>query len=374
MRRIVPLLIPTGLLGPLAPLGLALLLPGCTPDPQDTGSACVPPAPALDRLDATVGHREWTAPVAADWLDAPREVPVHVWYPTDATSGEAAVYIDTWVDERSLVDAPFADPAPDCLLPLVVYSHGSQAWAGNTSSLLRHLVGQGWVAAAPDHVGNTLIDNVDPRPISFSLTRVADIRATLDALDALPADDPLAGRVDTSRVVVLGHSFGGQTAWLLSGPTLDTATLEARCDADALGCTEAERAAFATSPGDDRVVGVLPMDGSAGTDWVAAEGWASADTPIVYLSKAEEGDDGPITTAAAADVTWARFDGACHETFTDTPVSCSTFDKEEGLDLVAAWLSAVAARRVLGLDEEPYAGVLDGTTSLDERIEVRSTR
>lgn len=350
-------------------------LAGCAAggDKDDTSSCAVTP-PDTVRLDVPAGYRTLDAPVDAPWLDTPRTVPVNLWYPTDAAEGEAATYIDTWSDPASFIDAPFADPAPGCKLPLLVYSHGSQAWGGNESPLFRHLVAQGWVAAAPDHLGNTLIDDVEPRPVSYSLTRVADIRATIDAIEALPDDDPLAGRVDTSRVLVMGHSFGGQTAWLLSGPTFDTATIATRCDAGPPGCTDAERAAFETPATDPRVVAVMPLDGFAGDDLIAPTGWATADRPILYLSKAEDGDDGPFTVAAATDLTWARFDGACHETFTGSIVTCSTFDKEEGLDDVAAFLTADAAVQVLGLSGSPYAGILDGSTVVDTRITVQRTR
>lgn len=362
---------------------IPLLLTGCSgPDPKDDGDSadtgappdCTPEALTTEPLDVPAGHRVFDVPVPAPWLPDVRSVPLHVWYPTDATEGTPTTYIQTFLDDRSFEDAPFADPAPGCKLPLVVYSHGSQAWAGNNSPLLRQLVGQGWVAVAPDHVDNTLIDNVDPKPVSFSLTRVADIRAALDAVEALPEGDPLYDRVDTSRVIVVGHSYGGQTSWLLAGPTLDAARMDERCDESSLGCSEAERAAFREWPGDPRLVGAMPLDGFASEDLVAAAGWADAGIPILYLSKAEEGDTYAIETAAAADVTWARFDGACHETFTDSPVDCSTFDKQEGQELTAAFLTAFAATRVLGLDDTAYTGILDGSTSLDERITITTTR
>lgn len=355
-------------------LALPMLLLACQGDPKDSTASCDVADLQLDRLDVPAGYRTLEAPVQAAWLDEPRTVPVNLWYNTEATSGEEARYIETFDDEMSLVDPAFADPAPGCELPLVVYSHGSQGWGGNASPLLRHLVAQGWVAAAPDHVGNTLIDNEEPRPVSYSLTRAADVRATLDALEDLPSDDPLRGRVDTSRVLVLGHSFGGQTAWLLSGPSFDTARIAERCAESELGCTEAETAAFEAPIFDERIVGVLPMDGYADTDLVAADGWASASLPILYLSRAEADYELAFTTAAAADVTWAAFEGACHETFTSTPLPCDGFEKEEGLDVVAQYLSAFAAERVLGLEGEPYAGVLDGGTVVDERVTVQRTR
>ena len=100
---------------------------------------------------------------------------------------------------------------------------------------------------------------------------------------------------------------------------------------------------------------------------------ATAALPILYLARSGDGDEVPFETAAAADVTWARFEGACHETFTSTPLPCD-FDKEEGLDDVAAYLTAFAAERVLGLEDQEYADILDGTTTVDDRITVQRTQ
>lgn len=352
------------------------MLAACSSDKEpDTGeTVCSPALPQVERLDVPAGYRVLDAPVDAPWLDEARTVPVGLWYPTEETEGEAAVYIELWEDPSSLVDAAFADPAPGCKLPLLVYSHGSQSWGGSNATLFRHLVAQGWVAAAPDHVHNTLFDNEDPRPISFSQTRVADIEATIAAIDALPEDDPLYQRVDTSRILVMGHSFGGQTAWLFAGPTPDAETIAARCEADTLGCSEAELAALTTRVDDPRIVGVMPMDGFADTDLVAAEGWESASVPILYLNRSGDTDSVPFETASAADVTWGRFEGACHETFTDAPVPCDTFDQDEGHDIVAQYLSAFAATRVLGAEGAPYEGILDGSTVVDSRVTLQRSR
>jgi predicted dienelactone hydrolase len=361
-RAAAPIVVFAGLLG-------ACGEPGPKPDTAAASCEVVPPETAWGA--APSGYRVLDAPVDAPWLAEPRAVPVGVWYPTADTDGDAALYIDTFPDPDSWVDAAFADPAPGCALPLVVYSHGSQAWGGNTSPILRQLVRQGWVAAAPDHVGNTLADNVDPRPVSYSRTRVADIVATLDALEALPEGDPLHGRIDTSRVLVLGHSFGGQTAWLLAGPTFDTAAIDARCDAGPPGCSDAERAAYDAPATDPRVVAVMPLDGFANSDLVATDGWATADRPILYLSQA--GDDTAFQTAAAADLTWGSFEGSCHETFTNSPVSCSTFDKQEGIEATATFLTAFAATEVLERDDAAYTGILDGSTVVDSRVTLQRT-
>lgn len=356
---------------------MLLLLLACDPEKPIDDSVVPPDCSATEaqtqRLDVPTGYRTIDIPVEAPWLAEERTVPMGLWYNTAETEGDGAMFLGMFPDANSLVDAPFADPKPGCKLPLIIYSHGSQAWGGSNSPLLRHLAAQGWVAAAPDHVNNTLADNVEPRPVSFSLTRVADMRATIDAIENLPESDPLYGRVDTSNVLVMGHSFGGQTSWLMSGATLDADRLNARCDEGAPGCTQAERDAFTTSMTDPRVVAVMPMDGFAGSDVVATTGWGTADRPILYLNKSSDGDDEAFVTAAETNLIWARFEGACHETFNNSPLLCDGWEKSYGLDLTAAFMTAFAAEQILGLVQDPYIGILDGTNSLDPRIQVQRT-
>ena len=349
--------------------GLAWLAGCAGGEEKDSGEACVPAAASEARIDAVAGYRSQDVPVDAPWLEG-RTVPLGIWYATEAEGGTHPFYLGAFEDDRSVVDAPFADPACGAKMPLIVYSHGSQAWGGNNSSLLRHLVAAGWVAAAPDHLTNTLIDNEEPRRVSFSLTRMADVVAAIDAIEALPEGDPLAGRVDTSRVLVMGHSFGGQTSWLMADPALDQAALAARCEAEP-GCTEAEYAAFADPPTDPRVAAVVPLDGFAGEDLVAPGGWAEASLPIFYMSQGGDGSDYAFNTAAAAVPTWAQFEGACHETFTDTALPCD-FDKEEGLDIVAAYLTAFAETNIRGSEEPRWGELLSGTASLDARVTIHT--
>lgn len=364
---------------PLPVLGSVLvLLAACADGPTDdtdtdVAPLCAPGMPSLDWSDEITGYAPAELTYDVSWSGEARTIPWGLWYPTGDTTGTPAMYRDAFADSKALVGADFADPAPGCKLPLVVYSHGSQAWGGNTSPILRHLVRQGWVAAAPDHLGNTLDDNVEPRPVSFSLTRVEDVRATIDAIESLPEGHPLHDRVDTSRVLVMGHSFGGQTAWLFAGPTFDTDAIDARCDGGPPGCTDGERAAFDAPVDDPRVVAVLPLDGGAGTDLVADAGWATATRPVLYMSQqASNPDDNSFTHAAlAADVTWVQVAGACHESFTATALPCPGLDKAEGLAITGRFVTAFAATQVLQIQDEHALGVLDGTQDTSEKLTIR---
>jgi len=307
------------------------------------------------------------------WADE-RTVQMHMWYPTAATSGESARYLDMFVDDKSLVGAPYAEPLEGCRHPLLVYSHGSQAWAGSSSTVVRQFVNAGWVVIAPDHTDNTLTQNVADKPRSFSLTRVEDVRHAIDWAESLPIDHALAGRIDTSRVLVMGHSFGAQTSWLLSGPTFDTEAIAAGC-AQEPQCTDEAIAAFAESPGDARVVGVVPAAGSANTSLVADEGWSTIAAPVLYMTgTADQDGTEAFERASEGDVTWIEIEGGCHESFTDTAVSCPDVDKALGVEITARYATAFGTRTVLSSDDADVASVLDGTTVISDLVTLQTSR
>jgi pimeloyl-ACP methyl ester carboxylesterase len=170
--------------------------------------------------------------------------------------------------------------------------------------------------------------------------------------------------------VVVGHSFGGQTAWLFSGPTFDDAAIDTRCAGNP-PCDEAGRDAYRDIPGDPRVVAVAPMAGDAGTELVAESGWAGMRGPVLYMTGTEDFDGAPqYARTAAGDVTWLEVDGACHESFTSTGVPCPTLDKAEGHTAIATYLEAFVAAHALGSEEPAVVSVLDGTTEVSAAISV----
>lgn len=154
-----------------------------------------------------------------------RTLPTDVWYPTDASlRGQD-------LDQQNWPEHPLAQPhhaisaaAPlDDRFPLLAFSHGNSGLRRQSTFLTTHLASWGFVVVAPDHVGNTFpemrgLDEEQRKSVHLSAraNRPSDIRAAIDAITA--GGDGLP-RVDSTRIGVLGHSFGGWTA--MKAPRID---------------------------------------------------------------------------------------------------------------------------------------------------------
>ena len=120
-------------------------------------------------------------------------------------------------------------PATGSELPIILLSHG-HGFSNHLSSLNGYgpladfWAAHGFVVIQPTHLDSkTLSDDpsVDPDgpegPL-FWRSRAEDMKRILDRVDAVEAAVPgLGGRLDRSRVAVVGHSMGGHTASMLLG-------------------------------------------------------------------------------------------------------------------------------------------------------------
>lgn len=164
--------------------------------------------PGYHRLSIPAAHR--AAPLnAALWYPATQSTPSMI--------GQDAVFMGT----GAMMDAP----ALAGLRPLVLFSHGSGGNMDNMGWLAADLVDKGAIVLGVNHPGSTSRDS-HAQQSARSWDRPADLTA---ALDAILADPAWQGRIDPTRISVLGFSMGGATALQLMGVQTSRARFAAHC-------------------------------------------------------------------------------------------------------------------------------------------------
>lgn len=317
-----------------------------------------PPAPvSVESLAApgpwSVGHRDDELGYTDPGGD-PRSLHLSTWYPTTASSGTAATYFSGLVTAEGVwQDAtPAAGPFPQ-----VLFSHGHQGYAENSSFLCEHLASHGWVVTAPDHTGNTTFDG-DDRSTEIYWQRPADL-AAVDGLDL-----PLSG-----EIVAMGHSFGGYTVWAAGGARYSEAALACPDPEDpfCLAMDAEAEAIFRAGLADGRLRSVLAM---APGDYDKFEaGLGEIDVPSFHMTASEDQPEG-----SEADDTWAALpadklrlvlEGGGHQSFTDFS------DQLEDVPMTAetSWrivkVYALAWARA-SLGDDAVEPILSGELAVDE--------
>ncbi|HRI68744.1 MAG TPA: hypothetical protein PK156_31160, partial [Polyangium sp.] len=214
----------------------------------------------------TCGHRVFELTYTPPALPS-RTIPVEVWYPSTSTDGEHPKYQGVFQDLLAYNDVPLAPTSWKSGMPVLVHSHGHKGFAGNSGRLMCHFASHGWLAVAPAHVGNLLNDTPDPRPLDIYIQRPLDLRAALDFVESLPADDELSGKMDMGHVAMSGHSFGTYTAWAIGGAPLDIANFETRCqNAEIADCTPEKLNALKGDLSDPRPQIIMPLAGTPNSE------------------------------------------------------------------------------------------------------------
>ncbi len=333
------------------------------------GCAADEPPPGIDEKGPfNVGYRRFEIDYEPAGQGITRTIPINIWYPTNDSEGMRVTYAGLFIDDESWMDASLAPPVDPSGYPVHVYSHGHRGFGGTSATLMRHFASHGWVAVAPDHIGNTFGDFIDPRPTNIYFLRSMDISAALDAVENLPSDDPLAGKLRTERVLMSGHSFGTETTWASAGATYDVARIRERCDAGEIECTDVELAAFEAGVRDPRVVAAIGMAGSIKKDWCGDDGWMSVDIPFFSMSGSLDpvGADEQFAMVSGMDFTWIDIEGGCHQTF--ALGGCDDLSDELGFPIVNEYALAFGLHHVLGDETPDVMSALDGSREVSPLV------
>ncbi|WP_427159342.1 alpha/beta hydrolase [Aliinostoc sp. HNIBRCY26] len=157
--------------------------------------------------------------------------------------GKANVQVENWNlndqkrDRKIPVDI-YWSTAAESNKPLIVFTHGLGSVRTELRYLAEHLASHGYIVAAIEHPGSNQ-NHVDlafkgktriVEPQEF-LDRPQDISFVLDEFTKYnqTAKTPLAGRIATDNVMVVGYSFGGATALALAGGEFQIAGLKQTC-------------------------------------------------------------------------------------------------------------------------------------------------
>ncbi len=212
----------------LALVGLAACSRGdASPSGSSGGVEAATTAPANDPVADPVvlaseveGRGEYAVGVRTVEVVGARDrlLPVEIWYPVDPAAAAGltpATYSFPGLEVPTIDAVVGAPPAPGPF-PLVVYSHGSGGLRYVSGFLTEHLASHGFVVVAPDHVGNTAIDEFagsDESQEQVAQDRPEDVAAVVAAATsgALGFED-LTPVIDPEHVAVTGHSFGGFTS------------------------------------------------------------------------------------------------------------------------------------------------------------------
>lgn len=344
-------------------------------------AACGEPQVEVDTLDApgpyAVGVRtlevEYRPPLTLET----RTLQTVVWYPAEAAEGERPFYV-LRSSEVATIDAPPLTLGPR---PVVVFSHGHQAYAAAMSRIMEHLASHGYVVIAPTHTGNTFLDG-DNRETDIYYLRTYDLKAALDHVAGL--GDGLSALVSETRVVA-GHSFGAYTAFAVAGAEYPVDDLDDGCAAGTVSsgyCStldDEKRELFAAGFEDDRFSAVLSYDpGDFGLFGEA--GVAKVDVPTLHVVAEISGH--PVGDPAADDY-WRSLNhpddfrfllkGGDHNDFTDAceaglDVRCSTLIPERVWSATRIYTLAFLDGVVLG--EPGYEDILSGAAEVSSLAEV----
>ncbi len=165
----------------------------------------------------------------SDSSRADRILAMDCWYPTSLTSGKPSVYellpglgftASAQQDSRASVGS----------YPLLVWSHGRTGTRVAYVMLCEALAARGYVVVASDHPGDTLGDWLLGAAVDDATNealREGDIRFVFDQVFEGNEIIPEGITIDSTKVALAGHSYGGHTAFAVCGASEPDARVKA---------------------------------------------------------------------------------------------------------------------------------------------------
>ena len=312
-----------------------------------------------------VGYRNVTLTYVPAADGVTRTIQLNVWYPTTDATGTPAVYFAGLPIPHDDVfqDAKLAPPVDAAGYPLHLFSHGHLGYGGSAPYMVRHFATHGWVVIAPDHTGNTTIDNSAPRPPGIYWWRETDDVACLDWLDKLPASDPLYQKVLTQHTFLSGHSFGSTDVWALSGVPYDAGMIAANCAAGKtnIDCSAVAMAKYKAGFRDARIVAAAQLAGGVDSGVFAPDAPTQTQIPLMMMTGTADTDhpSAPLWDPLLHGI-WIEITGACHQTF-GLGDCAPPMTADVGAPIVWTYTLAFARANVLGDAGAQVTGILNGT-------------
>ncbi|MDJ0617167.1 MAG: alpha/beta hydrolase [Calothrix sp. MO_192.B10] len=121
-------------------------------------------------------------------------------------------------------------------IPVVVISHGFSDSRSTFTQLAQFLASHGFAVALPEHIGSNLAQRENTLAgrgkelfrLNEFVNRPLDVTFLLNYLEGLNQSE-FQGRLNLKKVGIIGHSFGGYTALMLGGATVDFEQLTQDC-------------------------------------------------------------------------------------------------------------------------------------------------
>src|SRR6267142_6518882 len=142
-----------------------------------------------------------------------------VWYPCSQPPGEVDF-------GRFGLPGVKNCPLPGGNLPLIVFSHGRRGNFAGHHDTAAALADAGFVVAAINHPGDTVLDLSRTDELSIHVERPNDIKRLIDFMVGA---SPLASNIDRERIGIFGFSRGGYTGLAVIGANPDWASATDLC-------------------------------------------------------------------------------------------------------------------------------------------------